>query len=1001
VVDQEKLDIKPDPERLIPAKTMRKNWFIIVLFAAATTSLWAQTKPFLHPLFTDNLVLQRDRLDKIWGWTTPGAQVTVVLNNQTNTATAGVDGRWQVTVGPFSVGGPVTLTVTGPPSVTLTNVVFGDVILCSGQSNMEKPVGVNVSQPNILNMQAEAASATNANIRQFLVPQLNTAHPQDTISGGNWVVGNPTNVLGFTAVGYFTAKYLAEATNVPIGILHSSVGGTAIQCWMDPQTIGQLADFSQSTFDLAGQVNTAYANSDVPLTELYNAMIAPLTNFSIRAVAWYQGESNVGQPQQYNKLLPALMRGWRAGFSQPHLPFIICQLANYGDGQTLPVEFSDSFEDVREAELNTVENDLDSRLVVQIDLGRSNSVSTAFVDIHQPDKEQVGQRAAWAALDLVYGRSLISQGPVLSATQVQGTNILCTFTNVGAGLTAGWFVQLSPVARTNSALTGFAMAGADGNYFSATATISADNQITVSSASVPAPLSVRYGWGFNPPCNLYGMITNASGAVVDGLPASPFRNDPGYILSVDNGTASNFNLQPNAVTSISSTAPTGETFAYWSGDTAQLSATNTAAATVMMTKPYVAVLANFAITSAPTGVLISGRNGHVSLSWNPLFGAHYNVKRATTFAGPFTVVGSNVNATNYVDVNASNNVTWFYKIAATNLVGEGPDAASVSVTPLGPGLSDLNAMAGDGLVTLTWQVTAGETAGDIQVGRSLVSGGPYTTIASVLTASYVDMAVTNGGTYYYVVTGTNSAGQSVISTEASASPQEAVPIIGNFGFESPQTTFDAFQPTGAAWTFIPVSGVTLNGSDYAGGNPPVPEGSQVAFLEANATISQTLSPFIPGAIYKITFAAAQQGNVAGPPQTWSVQMDGRVLGTFSPPATATNYVDYAVFFKATAVSHRLAFVGNTFTISTVLIDDVRIKVLPAENLSALRGNPLQLTWPLDYAGWKLQAQTNALPAGMGTNWVDVPNSVLTNQVSLPISLTNGCVFFRLVSPRGD
>jgi hypothetical protein len=419
-----------------------------------------------------------------------------------------------------------------------------------------------------------------------------------------------------------------------------------------------------------------------------------------------------------------------------------------------------------------------------------------------------------------------------------------------------------------------------------------------------------------------------------------------------------------------------------------------------MTQPYVAVLANFAITSAPTGVSIAATNRQVSLSWNPLLGTHYNVKRATTFAGPFTVVGSNVDATNYVEVNASNNVTWFYKIAATNLVGEGPDTSVFSVTPMGPTLSDLNAMPGDGLVTLTWQVTAGETAGDIQVGRALVSGGPYTTIASVSTANYVDTAVTNGVTYYYVVTGTNSAGQSVVSAEASASPQETVPSIGNFGFESPQTTYDAFQPTGAGWAFTPVSGVTANGSDYTAGNPLAPEGSQSAFLEANATISQTLSPFIPGRIYKLTFAAAQPDNVAAPPQTWSVQMDGKVLGTFSPPATATNYVDYAVFFKATGTSHRLSFVGGTFTISTVLIDNVRIKVLPAANLSAsaTRGNPLQLGWPMEYAGWKLQAQTNALAAGMGTNWVDVPNSVLTNQFSLPISLTNGCVFFRLVSP---
>ncbi len=267
-------------------------------------------------------------------------------------------------------------------------------------------------------------------------------------------------------------------------------------------------------------------------------------------------------------------------------------------------------------------------------------------------------------------------------------------------------------------------------------------------------------------------------------------------------------------------------------------------------------------------------------------------------------------------------------------------------------------------------------------------------------AAYVDAAVTNGVTYYYVVTGTNSAGQSMISGEASASPQETVPVIGNPGFESPQTVFDAFQPTGAAWTFTPVSGVTVNGSDYMAGNPPAPEGTQAAFLEANATISQALSPFIPGNIYKITFAAAQQGNAAGPPQTWSVQMDGKALGTFSPPATTTNYLDDAVFFKATATSHRLSFVGGTFTISTVLIDNVRIKVLPAANLSATHGNPLQLAWPRDYAGWRLQAQTNAFPAGMGTNWVEVPNSTLTNQMSLPISLTNGCVFFRLVSALG-
>ncbi|MBW8863844.1 MAG: hypothetical protein JF609_02780, partial [Verrucomicrobia bacterium] len=400
----------------------------------------------------------------------------------------------------------------------------------------------------------------------------------------------------------------------------------------------------------------------------------------VRAVLWYQGESNY-DPSQYSELLPAFMNGWRACFGRPNLPFIVCQLANYSTAQTQPVEPA-SYAELREAQLNSVRADAGSRLATLIDVGRPNSASTATVDLHQPNKEQVGQRCAWAALNLVYGQNIYNQGPFFSGATVQGTNMLCTFTNIGAGLTAGWFVQLSPVVPTNGALTGFAIAGANKTFYSAGAVIVSNDTIAVSSPSVPGPLYVRYAWGNNPAANLYGEMTNAVGTVVDCLPASSFRNDPVYGLSVNNGTGGNLNLSPGATASISaSNAPAGESFGYWTGDTAQLSATNATSCTATMNKPYVAVLANYAIINAPASVQAVPGDGQVMLSWGTLSGSHYNIKRATSAVGPFSVIYSNVNATNAVDVTATNGVTYYYQVAGTNLISEGPFSAALAAAP--------------------------------------------------------------------------------------------------------------------------------------------------------------------------------------------------------------------------------------------------------------------------------------------------------------------------------
>jgi hypothetical protein len=267
------------------------------------------------------------------------------------------------------------------------------------------------------------------------------------------------------------------------------------------------------------------------------------------------------------------------------------------------------------------------------------------------------------------------------------------------------------------------------------------------------------------------------------------------------------------------------------------------------------------------------------------------------------------------------------------------------------------------------------------------------------------VGLVNNTDYYYVVSSVSSGSESANSIEASATPAS----ILNFSFETPSVGKYQYNPSGGSWTFTAQSGangsgICANGSAFNIGNPAVPQGFQVAFLQGTASISQTLIGLIAGAIYQVTFAAAQRNNIYGAQagQTWQLKMDDTAIGDYAPPQSATNYLTYsAMFTAASAVSHTLAFVGSNANggDNTVFIDNVQLSLSPdvsAPNLGGQFANgKIQMFWPPDHTGWKLQVQTNSL---IGTNWITVLGSMMTNQLVFPINPASESIFFRLAYP---
>lgn len=649
-----------DGERM-NSKTKR-GWVILILVFLISLPLFGQVR--LPRLISDGMVLQRDANIKIWGWAADRERISVVFNDSVYRTSANDKGEWTVVLSDLRAGGPFTMTVNASSSVTVKDIMVGDVWICSGQSNMELPM----KRVRPL-YESEIAESENPYIRYFAVPQkYNFNAPEVDLDSGTWQTANPNSVLGFSAVAYFFGVELYAKYRVPIGLINASLGGSPAESWLsedalkdfpvhyneaqrfkDPAVIRDIENADKTRIDAwyrqlrqkdeghqtprqhwydpavdvsdwpsmnipgywastpLGEVNgvvwfrkdldlpasmtgqqaklnlgrivdadTVFVNGvfvgttsyqypprwyEIPsglLKEgrntivirvvsnigkggfvldkpyelicsgqtidlkgpwryrlgatmeplasqtfirwkplrLYNAMLAPLQNYSIKGVIWYQGESNAERPIEYRDLFPAMISDWRKHWDQGDFPFLFVQLPNYMEPKREPSESNWAL--LREAQLKTLSLP-HTGMAVAIDIGEWN-------DVHPLNKMDIGKRLALAAQNVAYGENnIVHSGPIYRSMKIEGGKIIISFANTGSGL----------VARGGE-LRCFAIAGADKRFVWAKARI-VNNKIVVRSEEVPHPVSVRYAWADNPEgANLYNE---------EGLPASPFRTD--------------------------------------------------------------------------------------------------------------------------------------------------------------------------------------------------------------------------------------------------------------------------------------------------------------------------------------------------------------------------------------------------------------------------------------------------------------------------------------------
>ena len=445
-------------------------------------------------MFASDMVLQRDKPVRIWGWADPADQITVAFGDQRSSATTDAHGRWMIEFPPLPAcreGRQLRIVSTRDrEAIVLENVVVGDVWLCSGQSNMEWPLS------KTWNGEQEAQAAQRPLLRHFKIPRATAAQPLEQLSG-QWRVCGPETAGSFTAVGYYFAKKIQEHLDVPVGLINSSHGGSRIEPWIAPVGFAMVP-----AADRGDAVNPVQQPS-----RLFNAMIHPLIPFAIRGVLWYQGESNRTEGISYLHKKRALIRGWRERWGE-ELIFLFVQLPNSGQPVDQP-PVTDSLAWFRQVQARCLEIP-NTAMAVTIDIGEATG--------HPRNKLDVGRRLALCALATEYQRTdVIWSGPVYRRHAIEQNRIRIWFEHLGSGLMIGEKEKLSPTRQMpNGTLRGFAVSGKDQKWYWADASIDGYT-VVVSSAEVARPVAVRYAFSANSAtANLYNR---------EGLPARPFRTD--------------------------------------------------------------------------------------------------------------------------------------------------------------------------------------------------------------------------------------------------------------------------------------------------------------------------------------------------------------------------------------------------------------------------------------------------------------------------------------------
>jgi sialate O-acetylesterase len=461
---------------------MKKNLKNISLLICLTCAFGisaqsASTDLQVNSLFHDNALLQRETRVPVWGTADDGEKIVVEFAGQ-KLKTVAKNGIWKVWLKPMPANvNPQTMTIQGETTLTFTNMLVGDVWVASGQSNMQAMLRKGVD-----GWEQAVATANFPLIHQYYVPE-HVANSPTTDANGAWTVCSPETAQHYSAVGFFFARDIFQAEKIPLGILFPAWGGTLAESWT-----------SQKTLDT---IPAAHAKELIPDRKpgglptapavIYNAMIAPLQQFPIKGVIWYQGEANNLFARQYRELFPLLISDWRQGWDERKMPFLFVQIAPYRDMTP----------ELREAQLLTLKKSPHTAMAVTIDIGDANN-------IHPARKAPVGHRLALAARALAYGEKIEYSGPLFSAMKIKDGQAILSFTHAESGLMA-----------KDGELKGFTIAGADKHFVPAKTKIEGSS-VVVWSDEVATPIAVRYGWDFVPNGNLFNQAD---------LPASPFRTD--------------------------------------------------------------------------------------------------------------------------------------------------------------------------------------------------------------------------------------------------------------------------------------------------------------------------------------------------------------------------------------------------------------------------------------------------------------------------------------------
>jgi sialate O-acetylesterase len=458
-------------------KTTLNIAIIIALFLLGNQSVFANIA--VSNLFSSHMVLQRGMVVPVWGTASSGEQVTVGFNGQSKSVQTGTNGKWRIQFDAMVAGGPFTMTVSGNNTLTVTDVYVGDVWQCAGQSNMDTRLSY---YPNL------ADSIANANVPLLRYNTLR--QPGQTTAGSNsWLVVSPSTAGKLSAAGYFFGKEIQKTTGVAVGLVVSAVGGTFVEQWLDPVTLA---------------ANPAIV--DTFKGQMWNAWVAYAVGYGIKGTIWIQGEQNSTSAMSptYSARFKLLINGWRTAWGQGNFPFYYGQLSNTHALQTDPNNIS-NVAVVREGQRLGLSLP-NTAMSVNIGLGEDSTW-------HFHNKPEAGRRLALLAKAQTYGQTtLVYSGPMYQSMTISGNQVKLLFNTFGSTM----------VAQGGTALTGFAIAGATGNWIFGNAIIKGDT-IIVSSTSVAAPTKVRYAWADNPVFNLY----NAA-----GLPASPFSTESPAVVSI-------------------------------------------------------------------------------------------------------------------------------------------------------------------------------------------------------------------------------------------------------------------------------------------------------------------------------------------------------------------------------------------------------------------------------------------------------------------------------------